>query len=302
MDFHHHKASQWACRFLRHYLLLSDDYSLLDVLELFVFAKALVRAKIALFVANQLAEQPSPSSTSQQRQSQKLASIPDYLSIGKDALTLRQAKGDVVMMTGTVATGKSSAAHEVANITGAVTVASDCVRKALFDISSTDHSQSAAVGEGIYSAKTTAQVYEEILKRALYVVNSGRLVVLDATYGKVNHREGVVSWCKDNHVNLAVVRSSLASNQNVLPLLPRPDVTSQTYSHTHTLGVALLCLACVSICTVFPLDGETRISSRYHPMQTQDGIHTPRHTPSAAIPHQSTTKLDGNALGQVRVT
>ncbi|NKY32970.1 AAA family ATPase [Nocardia speluncae] len=93
----------------------------------------------------------------------------------------------LVLVGGLPGTGKSSLAAGLAEHTGAVVLSSDTVRaelRAAGDIAG----DSGAYGRGAYSPENKQRVYTELLNRARTLLDSGRSVILDASWGDATER------------------------------------------------------------------------------------------------------------------
>lgn len=99
------------------------------------------------------------------------------------------------LMTGLPGTGKTTAAHLIAQTVGGVTIASDQVRRDLFDASppaSGPHPKTQA----LYDRSVTQRVYDHLVKRARSLLEAGQCVILDATYARQAHRRVVWDLAK----------------------------------------------------------------------------------------------------------
>lgn len=92
----------------------------------------------------------------------------------------------LLIVSGPSGTGKSTLAAEIAGHTGFVHLSSDAVRKELAGISPGER-RKEPFGEGIYSEDFTERTYDELIRRASDLLEKGRSVLLDATFGKRKH-------------------------------------------------------------------------------------------------------------------
>ena len=99
------------------------------------------------------------------------------------------------LMTGLPGTGKTTAAHLIAQTVGGVPIASDEVRRALFDARSPE-SRSRSETNALYDRSVTERVYDHLLKRAQSIIQTGQCVILDATYARRAHRRVVWELAK----------------------------------------------------------------------------------------------------------
>jgi aminoglycoside phosphotransferase family enzyme/predicted kinase len=208
-------------RLLGRYAALTDDYALYGVVDYHILHRALVRAGVAALAAT------GPGIVERQRMA-AADSARRHIAWMREWLE-RPTRTDVFLMTGLSGTGKSTVAAEVADMNGAVVVASDRVRKHLAR-------KSRERPESLYSAAMTHNVYAGLLARAVPVLGSGRPVVLDATYALASHREAVRRACAAHgwRATLVDVRCDEATAlDRIERRLADPDRISDADSDVH---------------------------------------------------------------------
>ncbi|TMA12993.1 MAG: aminoglycoside phosphotransferase [Deltaproteobacteria bacterium] len=96
-------------------------------------------------------------------------------------------KAAMLIICGLVATGKSTVARMLGDLTGFQVLSSDVVRKGLARVSPTER---AAEGyrKGIYSDPFTRLTYETLLEKAERRLEAGKGVIVDATFSDMEHR------------------------------------------------------------------------------------------------------------------
>ncbi len=199
MDLRYRGYSDLADRFLRRYAADSDDFHLYTVVDYFISYRAAVRAKVAAIIA---VETEVPDA--QRRASRVSASR--HLDLATDAL-FRRGYGAVVVMTGVVGTGKSTAAQTVADsLDGTAVISSDRVRKRLAGLDPLDRTD-VEVDADIYTEGVTQRVYHGLLDRAESVVGSGRVAVLDATFSSPDRRAQAATFARDHGVPFLIVET-----------------------------------------------------------------------------------------------
>lgn len=179
MDLAYRSRDDLAARFLRRYAEASDDFGLFGVVGLYAGYRAAVRAKVAGLAA---AEPEVPEA---QRRA-AAASAVRHLALAERLLAPARP-GPVVLVCGTVGSGKSTAAEALADRLGGVVVSSDRTRKRLAGLAPGDRA-GAAAGGGIYTDEWTERTYAALLERAEPVVTSGRPALLDATWASSRQR------------------------------------------------------------------------------------------------------------------
>jgi predicted kinase len=83
----------------------------------------------------------------------------------------------VIAVGGLIGSGKSTLSEAIGRALGVPVISSDRVRKALAGVRATERAPS-----DVYSAAFSARTFDELFRRAAVVLDSGRGVVLDATF------------------------------------------------------------------------------------------------------------------------
>jgi aminoglycoside phosphotransferase family enzyme/predicted kinase len=196
MDLTYRWAGGLAERFLRSYARESDDFDLYSVVDYFIAYRAGVRAKVAALAAR------DPAIDSAQR-THAAESARRHLALAASALAPR-AKPALVLVGGVVGTGKSTVAAELADLLRGAVVSSDRVRKRLLGVPATARAGSAW-RTGAYSTKQTNRTYSGLLARARPVLESGRIAILDATFGRRADRRAAVRFARELGVAAVLV-------------------------------------------------------------------------------------------------
>lgn len=161
---------------------VADDFGdtgLFGVLDFYKCYRAMVRVKV-----NSLRmEQPD---TGEAERASHLKAIRGYLDLAF-RYALQFSRPMLWVVCGMVAAGKSTVAHALADALSIRVIRSDVVRKEVMDIPEGESSV-AAFERGFYSPEATSLTYGRLLIRAQEEMAKGRSVVLDATFGKAEHR------------------------------------------------------------------------------------------------------------------
>jgi aminoglycoside phosphotransferase family enzyme/predicted kinase len=173
--------------FLARYAEASGDHALYDVVDLYAAYRAAVRAMVAALAA------ADREIAAAQREA-AAASAARHLALARRLLT-RRGPGALVLVGGSVGTGKSSVAAALCDATPAVVWASDRVRKTLAGLAPEAHARAAA-DAGLYTAAWNDRTYAALLERAGPALRSGRLVVLDATWASRRRREAALAFAR----------------------------------------------------------------------------------------------------------
>ncbi|MBI3954308.1 MAG: AAA family ATPase [Chloroflexi bacterium] len=168
--------------FVRRYLAQTGDTGLEALLPFYQCYRAYVRGKVAGF---RLADAGLPAAERAQitRDAQSYFRLAHRYARGPDR-PLR-----LIFTVGLVGTGKSTVAEAVAERLDAAVVGSDALRKELAGLEPTER-HFEPWGQGLYSPEMTERTYAALLGRAREHLESGRSVVLDASYRKAAWREG----------------------------------------------------------------------------------------------------------------
>ncbi len=172
MDLAAHGRVDLAERFLARYARAANDFDLYSVVDFYEAYRAYVRAKVAMITAQQATGVHRERARIEARRHFVLA-----LSAGRRSL-LTPA---VVAVGGIIASGKSTVAEALGDRLSAPVIDADRTRKHLLGLAPTTHDASQAF-EGAYDPAMTERVYAELMLQASTVLESGRPVVLDASF------------------------------------------------------------------------------------------------------------------------
>lgn len=210
MDLHYRGRRDLGERFLRRYAERSDDFGLYAVVDLYASYRAAVRAKVA-----GLASRDAEIGASQRAAAE--ASAARHLALAEELLA-EPRPGPLVLLCGSVGSGKSTAAQHLADRLGGAVIASDRVRKRLAGLPA-EARASAAPGRGIYTREWNERTYAALLERAAPVVGSGRPALLDASFAAAADRQraraaadalGTEAWLVEVRCEENVARERLA--------------------------------------------------------------------------------------------
>lgn len=173
MDFAFHQRLDFKERFLAAYARASNDYELYSVVDFYESYRAYVRAKVnALSLSSSLSFDARQRLERQARQYLLLALAAERPPLGAPRL---------LAVGGLIASGKSTLADALGADLAVPVISSDRTRKALLGVDPTEPLTHGPWAEA-YKPELTQQVYERILHLARVVLQSGRSVVLDATF------------------------------------------------------------------------------------------------------------------------
>ena len=172
------------------YLAAAGDAEGARLLPWYTAYRACVRAKVEGFEALD-ASVPEPEREEALRRARGFW----LLALGQ--LETPPRRPCLVLVGGLPGTGKSTLARELASQAGFRIVASDVVRKELAGLAA-DAPAPAAFGEGIYDETWTARTYAACLARAERALFGGDRVLVDAGFGREEHRrrflDAAIAW------------------------------------------------------------------------------------------------------------
>ena len=172
MDLAAHGHVELAERFIAQYARAADDFELYALVDFYESYRAYVRGKVSTLTARQAHGKVRVAAQADARRFFALA-----LSAGRRSLL----SPVVVVVGGVIASGKSTVAEALGDRLSAPILDADRTRKRLLGLVPTEHAASRAF-EGPYDLRTTERVYAELMLRASIVLESGRPVVLDASF------------------------------------------------------------------------------------------------------------------------
>ena len=161
-----------AERLLARYARAADDYDLYALVDFYEGYRAYIRGKVSTLSARQTSGPLRDRALADARRHFALA-----LSTGRRSLL----EPVVVAVGGVIASGKSTIADALGDRLSAPVIDADRTRKHLVGVAPTTRDTSAAF-EGPYALAMTDRVYAEMMLRASTVLESGRPVVLDASF------------------------------------------------------------------------------------------------------------------------
>jgi aminoglycoside phosphotransferase family enzyme/predicted kinase len=174
MDLAAHGRVDLAERLLAAYAREVDDFDLYAVVDFYESYRAFVRGKMAAMLAQNTAIDEST-----RRRADEDARRYFLLALSADRRPVLLPA--VVAVGGLIGSGKSTIAECIGAEMGAPVIDADRTRKWMLGVEATRRLQEP-VWSGAYDPAFTETVYAEVLRRAGVVLESGRPVVLDASF------------------------------------------------------------------------------------------------------------------------
>lgn len=165
--------------FLAAYALEANDYDLFPLIDFYEAYRAHVRAKIASFVAASADdERTREAMASDARRYYLLALASQRRSLLSPAL---------IAVGGLIAAGKTTFADRLSARLSAPVIEADRTRKHLLGVDPETRLHHG-LWQGAYAPEVTQRVYHEVFRRADLVLQSGRPVILDASFRSTHLR------------------------------------------------------------------------------------------------------------------
>ena len=198
MDLTYRGRAELAERFLRVYARERDDFDLYGVVDYFAAYRAAVRAKVAALAADD-------AGLAAAQRDAAAASAGRHLALAAELLAERPP-GALLLVAGTVGSGKTTLAEQLADAVGGVAIASDFVRKRLAGLGPGERADASH-----YTPEARGRIYAELLRRAHGVAGSGRPVLLDATWARRSDRSAAAALARELGAPFRVVQATCAT-------------------------------------------------------------------------------------------
>jgi hypothetical protein len=170
MEFEAEGRADLAAVLLSRFARETDDFGFYPLLDLYLAYRAWVRAKVACFVADDPATSPAVARRKIEEAARLFALAATH--------TRPQARArHVIAVGGPAGAGKSTLAEALGAALRMPVISSDATRKRLAGLRPTERG-----GPALYTEELTARTYEGLARRAQSVLDSGRGVILDATF------------------------------------------------------------------------------------------------------------------------
>ncbi|RMH21792.1 MAG: dephospho-CoA kinase [Acidobacteria bacterium] len=174
MDLAWHRRVDLAEHFLARYARAAQDFDLYPLAGFYESYRAYVRGKVAAMLA-------ADAAVSEATRRRAAAEARRYFLLALACGRRPLLEPVVVAVGGVIASGKSTLAEALAETLSAPIVDSDRTRKHLLGVPPEQPVRDGAFAGG-YAPEVSRGVYEEVLRRAAAVLDSGRPVILDATF------------------------------------------------------------------------------------------------------------------------
>jgi uncharacterized protein len=195
IDLERLEAAALAQCFVRAYVQHSGDVSMYRVLNFYRCYRAYVRGKVT-DIRLQAGPPPVLRANLQRRAESYYALAAQYAD--------RLNRPFLLLMTGLIASGKSTVAQEIAAALDLRLFSSDRVRKEIAGIPP-ETSQRAAYGADLYSAAMTQRTYDALTDLARQALRCGDSVILDASFAQWRARQRVAALAQETQARYCVL-------------------------------------------------------------------------------------------------
>lgn len=187
--------------FLARYAEASDDFGLYGVLDFYLSYRAWVRGKVAAFVAT------DPTTTREVRTQKEIEARRDF-SLARSFGGRPFDRPFLIAVGGVIGSGKSTLATALGRVLGTPVVSSDRTRKGMTGLQPTARGDTS-----LYDPEQKERTYAEILRRATDVLDSGRGVIVDATFAASRWRCAAADVARVAHATFVFVEARCADTE-----------------------------------------------------------------------------------------
>ncbi len=182
--------------FVDDYVAETGDEATLELLPFYTCYRACVRGKVISFQLDE-PEVPAVQREVARQEAESLFALAAGYASGPTRPTL-------LMVGGLMGTGKSTLARALHHELGWVLFSSDALRKCLAHLDPTQPHPDA-FGQGLYSPERAASTYQALLVQASDALSHGRSVLLDASFTRRAHRQGVARQASAQGANVIFI-------------------------------------------------------------------------------------------------
>lgn len=197
MDLSWHGRVDLAELLLSSYAREAGDYELYQVVDFYQSYRAYVRAKVSTLLAHDPKAAPA-----RRRQAAEDARRYFLLALASQEPCLLEPR--LIAVGGVIASGKSTVARRVGHLLTSPVIDADTTRKQLLGMAPT-RPMDEPIWQGAYRPEFTEEVYAELMRRAKIVLQSGRSVVLDASFRAAHLRKMALELARDLEIPFSFI-------------------------------------------------------------------------------------------------
>jgi aminoglycoside phosphotransferase family enzyme/predicted kinase len=189
-----------AAAFLARFAEETDDFGLYGVVDFYLSYRACVRGKVAAFLASDVNAETALRARKRDEARRQFALARAFSGAPADAPF-------VVVVGGIVGSGKSTLASALGQALAAPVISSDRTRKAVAGLAATARGDAR-----LYAPEAVDRNYREVLSRARRVLESGRGVILDATFLERRRRAAAAELARSAGARFAFLEARCADS------------------------------------------------------------------------------------------
>jgi aminoglycoside phosphotransferase family enzyme/predicted kinase len=198
MDLNWHERRDLSEALLAYYARASGDYDLYSVVDFYQSYRAYVRGKVSSILERQ--------ARTEEERTRAAALARQYYLLAEACMREPLDRPQLIAVGGMIASGKSTVAERIGELTHAPVIQTDRVRKSRAGVQPLTALKDAAF-DGNYAPAQTEWVYAELLRCADLVLASGRSVVLDASFRTRSQRRAARELAAKHRVQFTFVET-----------------------------------------------------------------------------------------------
>ena len=227
MELEAERRPDLAAGFVARYAEASGDFGLYGVLDFYLSYRAWVRGKVAAFVA---ADPASPAEVRRHARDE----AGHRFGLARAFAGTPVDRPFLIAVGGMIGSGKSTLAAALGRALAVPVLGSDRVRKQTAGLAPT-----ARGGEDLYEQARRERTYTTIVKKAGQVLETGRGVILDATFSARHWRELVAAAARAHDATFAFIEARCPEELLRQRLAARRDAPSESDADDRLLATFL---------------------------------------------------------------
>lgn len=203
MDLDDRVESTLGWHFLNRYLQESGDYPGMTLLNFYKVYRAMVRAKVTCLRLSQ-------PDLSEAERNQDLELLQSYLTLATEYMAPHFPP--LIITHGLSGSGKTSFVNQLAPLCHGICLQSDRERKRLYQLASTENSDSP-IAAGIYSTAASIATYSRLRELTEILLKAGIPTIVDATFIQQSSREQMYQLAVEQQVPLIILDFPLTEKE-----------------------------------------------------------------------------------------
>ncbi len=170
---------------LNSYLQITDDFSGLAILKLYLSYRAMIRAKVNCIIASNT-KAPAEQDIAIEEANKYLKQAHDFF---------QPSKAIIILIGGLSGSGKSTISKHLAKSINAIHIRSDAVRKHISGISIFDRAPLSS-----YSEEISSLTYQGLISRAKQALTLGKPIIIDAVFHSEHWRRELEEFAANEKI------------------------------------------------------------------------------------------------------